>query len=154
MQKSKSFFVGGKIYYEITVTPADDYSSKFNRFTVFSNREIPTFYAIKLDFIDSHIHILNREMPIRIVNSYKVAIRPVELNNFSDILGLHKVDTGTQEYYAMMDYLTQTGMSLTEVIDLDDVYYMSVKQTINAKSRSSNFFAILDKCRSISKSNT
>ena len=37
-------------------------------------------------------------------------------------------------------------------IDLDDVYYMSVKQTINAKSRSSNFFAILDKCRSISKS--
>lgn len=152
VQKSKSFFVGGKIYYEITVTPADDYSSKFNRFTVFSNREIPTFYAIKLDFIDSHIHILNREMPIRIVNSYKVAIRPVELNNFSDILGLHKVDTGTQEYYAMMDYLTQTGMSLTEVIDLDDVYYMSVKQTINAKSRSSNFFAILDKCRSISKS--
>lgn len=152
VQKSKAFFVGGKIYYEITVIPADDYSSKFNRFTVFSNREIPTFYAIKLDFIDSHIQILNREMPIRIVNSYKVAIRPVELNNFSDILDLHTVNTGTQEYYAMMDYLTETGMSLTEMIDLDDVYYESVKQTINAKSKSSNFLAILDKCRRISKS--
>ncbi len=152
VQKSKAFFVGGKIYYEITVTPADDYSSKFNRFTVFSNREIPTFYAIKLDFIDSHIQILNREMPIRIVNSYKVAIRPVELNNFSDILDLHTVNTGTQEYYAMMDYLTETGMSLTEMIDLDDIYYESVKQTINAKSKSSNFLAILDKCRRISKS--
>lgn len=152
VQKSKAFFIGGKIYYEITVTPADDYSSKFNRFTVFSNREIPTFYAIKLDFIDSHIHILNREMPIRIVNSYKVAIRPIELNNFSDILGLHTVNTGTQEYYAMMDYLTETGMSLTEMIDLDDDYYRTVKQTIDVKSKSSNFFAILDKCRRISKS--
>lgn len=67
-------------------------------------------------------------------------------------MGLHTVDTGTQEYYAVMDYLTQTGMSLTEMIDLDDVYYMSVKQTINVKSRSRNFFAILDKCRSISRS--
>lgn len=51
----------------------------------------------------------------------------VELNNFSDILDLHTVNTGTQEYYAMMDYLTETGMSLTEMIDLDDVYYESVK---------------------------
>lgn len=152
VQKSKPFFVGGKIYYEITVTPADDYSSKFNRFTVFSNREIPTFYAIKLDFIDSYIHILNRDMPIRIVNTYKVAIRPVELDKFSEILNLHTVNTGTQEYYAMMDYITETGMSLTEIIDLDDVYYESIKQRISIKSKSNNFFAILDKCRNISMS--
>ena len=36
VQKSKPFFSGGKIYYEITVIPADDYSSKFNRFTAVS----------------------------------------------------------------------------------------------------------------------
>ncbi len=151
VQNSKPFFVGGKIYYEVTVTPADDFSSKFNRFTVFSNREIPTFYAIKLDFIDSHINILNRKMPIRIINSYKVAIRPVELNKFSEILGLHTVSTGTQEYYFVMDYLTETGMSLTEVIDLEDAYYQTIKQTISVKSKSNNLFAILDKCRNISR---
>lgn len=43
VQKSKTFFFGGRIYYEITVTPADDYSSKFNRFTVFSKKEIPMY---------------------------------------------------------------------------------------------------------------
>lgn len=55
IQKSKTFFAGGRIYYEITVVPADDYSSKFNRFTVFSNKEIPTYYAIKLNFIDGQL---------------------------------------------------------------------------------------------------
>lgn len=53
VQKSKPFFSSGKIYYEITVIPADDYSSKFNRFTVFSKNEIPIYYAIKLNFIDT-----------------------------------------------------------------------------------------------------
>lgn len=47
VQKSKMFFFGGRIYYEITVIPADDYSSKFNRFTVFSKKEIPTYYGNK-----------------------------------------------------------------------------------------------------------
>ena len=62
VQKSKTFFFGGRIYYEITVIPADDYSSKFNRFTVFSKKEIPTYYAIKLNFIDTEIEILGRWM--------------------------------------------------------------------------------------------
>ena len=30
IRKSKTFFAGGRIYYEITVVTADDYSSKFN----------------------------------------------------------------------------------------------------------------------------
>lgn len=152
IQKSKPFFICGKVYYEITVTSADDFSSKFNRFTVFSNKEIPNLYAIKMDFIDGFINILNRKMPIRIVNSVQVAIRPVELKKIAKIVGVRPVSTGTNEYLSMMDYLTETGMSLIEIVDLDETYYNSIKKRFAADSKSNNFFSLLDVCRQFTKS--
>jgi len=151
IQKSKTFFVGGRIYYEITIVPADDYSSKFNRFTVFSNKEIPTYYAIKLNFIDSAIDILNRRMPIKIIDNYMVAIRPIELEDFSKILNMQKVGTGTKEYYAMMEYLTVTGISLSELVDMKEDYYETLKIEIQNLSNSNNFFDSLDRCRVLIK---
>lgn len=152
IQKSKTFFAGGRIYYEITVVPADDYSSKFNRFTVFSNKEIPTYYAIKLNFIDTSIDILNRRMPIKVVNNYMVAIRPIEFEDLSKILNMQKVGTGTKEYYAMMNYLTTTGISLSELAVMSDQYYAAVKTEIQNLSNSNNFFNSLDRCRKLIKS--
>ena len=152
MQKSKTFFSGGKIYYEITVIPADDFSSKFNRFTVFSNKEIPMHYAIKLSFIDTEIDILDRRMPIRIVDNYKVAIRPVEFEDLSKILNMPKVNSGTIEYNSMMDYLTVSGISLSELVVMDNEYYDAIKATIQNLSRSNNLFNSLDKCRQLIKS--
>ena len=150
IQKKKPFLVGGKIYYEITVTPADNYSSKFHRFTVFSDKDIPSYYAIKLNFIDTYIDILNRKMPIRIVNAFKVAIRPIEFQDLARIFGLHTVGTGTKEYLAMMDYLTDTGMSFTDIIDFDETQYQRLKHKIQTDSQSNNLFAILDVCREFS----
>ena len=151
VQKSKTFFYGGRIYYEITVIPADDYSSKFNRFTVFSKKEIPTYYAIKLNFIDTGINILGRRMPIRVIDNYKVAIRPIEFDDFSRILNTPKVNTGTMEYNAIMDFLTTSGMSLTELVTMSDEYYDAVKTEIQNLSRSNNLFDSLDKCRRLIK---
>lgn len=145
VQKSKTFFYGGRIYYEITVIPADDYSSKFNRFTVFSKKEIPTYYAIKLNFIDTGIDILGRRMPVRVIDNYKVAIRPIEFEDLSKILNMPKVNAGTMEYNAIMEYLTTTGMSLTELATMSDEYYNAVKTEIQNLSRSNNLFDSLDK---------
>lgn len=152
VQKSKTFFFGGRIYYEITVIPADDYSSKFNRFTVFSKKEIPTYYAIKLNFIDTEIEILGRRMPIRVIDNYKVAIRPVEFEDFSRILNMPKVNAGTIEYNSMMEYLTVSGMSLTELVTMGDEYYDAVKTEIQNLSRSNNLFNSLDRCRQLIRS--
>ena len=152
VQKSKMFFFGGRIYYEITVIPADDYSSKFNRFTVFSKKEIPTYYAIKLNFIDTEIEILERRMPIRVIDNYKVAIRPVEFEDFSRIINMPKVNAGTIEYNSMMEYLTVSGMSLTELVTMNDEYYDAVKTEIQNLSRSNNLFNSLDRCRQLIKS--
>lgn len=152
VQKSKTFFFGGRIYYEITVIPADDYSSKFNRFTVFSKKEMPTYYAIKLNFIDTEIEILGRRMPIRVIDNYKVAIRPVEFEDFSRIINMPKVNAGTIEYNSMMEYLTVSGMSLTELVTMGDEYYDAVKTEIQNLSRSNNLFNSLDRCRQLIRS--
>lgn len=149
VQKSKTFFFEGRIYYEISVVPADDYSSKFNRFTVFSKKEIPTYYAIKLNFIDTEIEILGRRMPIRVIDNYKVAIRPIEFEDFSRILNMPKVNAGTIEYNSMMEYLTVSGMSLTELVTMNDEYYDAVKTEIQNLSRSNNLFNSLDRCRQL-----
>ena len=153
IQKTKPFFVAGKTYYQLTVVPADDFSSKFDRFIVFSNRDIPSFYSIKLDFIDSSIDIINRKMPIKIVNDYIVAIRPVELEDIATILCVNKVDPGTKEYKIIMDYLSSTGVSLTELLDYDTKYYEQLKKELVAECNSNNFFTLLDKCRYLSINN-
>lgn len=150
IQKCKPFFVrnkNGKIYYELTVVSADDFSGKFNRFTVFSNKEIPVYYSIKLDFIDSSINIIERDMPIRIINSFKVAIRPIELMDIANIMSVLQPTSGTKEYYALMDYLTETKISLVDIIDLNDACYEQIKNKILAQGRSNRFFNLLDKCR-------
>lgn len=150
VQKIKTFFVNGEIYYELTVVSADDFTSKFNRFIVFSKQEIPTYYSIKLNFIDVEIDIIDRKMPIRLVNNYKVAIRPVEFEDIATILGVSKVNAGTKEYYVMMDYLTETGSNFTEIIDLDKPYYEALKERVTKLCGSNNTFIALDKCRQLS----
>ena len=150
IQKSKSFFINGKIYYELTIVPADDFSSKFNRFIAFSNREIPAYYAIKIDFIESSIEIIKRQMPIRIINNYKVAVRPVEFEDLAAILGVKKVNSGTKEYDFIMDHLTRTGGNFTEIINLSDEYYNELKSKVSQACGSNNIFAALDKCRMLS----
>lgn len=150
IRKTKAFAVAGKLYYEVTLVPADDFSSKFNRFIAFSDREIPSYYAIKLSFIDSEIDIINRKMPIRIIDGFKVAIRPVEFEDIADILNINKVNTGTREYHMAMDYLTQTGLSFTEIIDFDDDMYNDLKDRFVSAAKSNNLFATLDICRDYS----
>lgn len=150
VQKSKPFFVDGKIYYELTVTSADDFSGKFDRLTVFSNRGIPTYYAIKLNFINSSIHVLNREMPILILDSYSVAVRPIELEDLASILNIQKIGNGTKEYYTLMDFLTESGLSLVNIIDMASPYYERLKTQLQRDVHSNNVIKTLDKCREIS----
>lgn len=150
IRKTKAFAVNGNLYYELTLVPADDFSSKFNRFIAFSDKEIPSYYAIKLSFIDIEIDILNRRMPIKIIDGFKVAIRPVELEDIAHILNIEKVCTTSREYLLAMDYLTKTGLSFTEVIDFDDDKYSALRNRFVAEAKSNKLFNMLDICRDFS----
>lgn len=151
IQKIKPFFFGLEVYYEVIFTRANDYTSKFDRIIAFTKLEISHNYAVKLSVSNDSIHILGKNMPIQIIDSWEVSIRPCELNNFADIFGRHPKLGGTKEYYELMRYLTSTGINLVELIDLSDRDYYHTIRKITENTKTSHFFGILDKCRKISK---
>lgn len=151
IQKIKPFFINNKIYYEITFRRANDYSSKFDRIIAFTKHEILGNYSVNLYISIDYIEILDKKMPIQIIDDWEVSIRPCEINNFAKVFGIKSNIAIGQESYEIMKYLTSYGITLIEIIDLNDWYYNIIKRTITEKARTSHIFNLLDKCRQMSK---
>jgi energy-coupling factor transporter ATP-binding protein EcfA2 len=154
IQKVKPFFVNQKIYYEVTFIPASGRASKFNRIIAFTDLDISKYYAVKLFTVDDKIHILGKTMPVFIIVKWEVAVRPCELENFSKILSANLQNQGgSAEYRGLMQYLTQTGFNLVELLDFANTYYQHTRGQIlsYASAKTSHFFDLLDKCRKITK---
>lgn len=148
VHKKKVFRVNGEKYYEITLSEADNKASKFDNIIAFTKLNIPTFYAIHPRLVDSKIHILNRDMPIQIIVGFKVSVRPCEFDNFFKIFDHDtKVSTNDNEYRSLMSYLTQTGFSLTELIDFDDDDFANVKERVCNGLKATHIFDGLTICR-------
>lgn len=155
IQKIKPFFVDFEIYYEVTFTRAHDYVSKFDRIIAFTKLNITKNYAVRLSVSNDNINVLGKKMPIQIIDEWEVSIRPCELNNFAKIFAYRpKTISGTNEAIELMKHLTNTGMSLIELIDLNDHYYNYFRNNITEKARVSHIFKILDICRKLSKNNS
>ncbi|APT76051.1 helicase [Marinitoga sp. 1137] len=153
IQKIKPFFVDNKVYYEVTFTRSHDRVSKFDRVIAFTKHEISPNYAIKLFIRNSTIKILNKTMPISIIEDWEVSIRPCELNNFAKIFDFKiNIQSSHQEYKRLMAFLTNSGLSLDEFIQLEDSYYNEIKYNI-IKDIKSQFFDVLDQCRYLVKNN-
>lgn len=153
IHKIKPFFVNQKVYYEVTFTPAQGYASKFDRHIAFTDLDISKYYAAKLYVVADSITILDKVMPIHIIVNWETSIRPCEIENFSKIVGSNlKSQGGTVEYRGLMQYLTQTGFNLVEMLDSSDDYYNQVKARILASAKASHIFDVLDACRNILKS--
>ncbi len=149
IQKVKPFFVGEKVYYEVTFTPANDYANKFNRVIAFTNLEITENYAVKLNIVPNVIQILNKTMPILIIVGWEVAIRECEYKNFSRIIRGESVKIGYSEQQGLTQFLTTTGYSLTDLIAFPELVYQQVKQQVTMRAKNVVFFNDLDKCRDI-----
>ncbi len=147
IQKIKPFFVDYEVYYEVTFTRANDNTSKFDRIIAFTKLNISDNYAVKLSISTDSINILDKNMPIQIINDWEVSIRPCELNNFADIFGKHPKIQNGKEYKELMKFLTSTGLNLTEFIDLSDGYYQSVKTNIASDGQTNYIFDVLDNVR-------
>ena len=148
IEKIKPFFVNQRVYYEVTYTAARNHVSKFDRVIAFTALDILEHYAVKLSAHSDKIQIFGKEMNIQVIDSWEVSIRPCELDNFADIFGAHtKISGDTNEYVELMRFLTETGMSLTELVESSEEYYQFVRKKISVKSRALHFFAVLDQCR-------
>lgn len=154
IEKIKPFFVNGKVYYEITFRRANDYTSKFDRIIAFTSIDILSNYAVKLSISFGYIDILDKKMPIQIIDDWEVSIRPCELDNFAKIFGVNTKISSGKESFELMKYLTISGLNLLEIINLNDWYYNYVKKTVTDKAGVSRIFKLLDRCREMSKNKT
>lgn len=153
IQKIKPFFVGQRIYYEVTFTPANDYASKFNRVIAFTSLEITDNYAVKFTLVSDSIDILGKTMPIIIIVGWEVAIRDCEFKNFTRLIRGSAVTTGYAEQQGISLFLTSTGFNLTELVDFSDAEFQKVKQQATQRAKAVVFFNDLERCRVIMKAN-
>lgn len=150
VMRSKPIIVDVEIFYENTLIPANDVSSKFDRFIAFSRFMIPDHYAIRADIQGDQIIVENQQMPVNILVEYQVSLRPCELNNFAKIFGYNiKMGQGLVEYQGLMRYLTMTGGSLTDIILSSNAEYMVIRNRILQNARSVKFYDVLDEAREI-----
>lgn len=150
IQKIKPFFVDQKVYYEVTFTIANTNTSKFDRVIAFTKCEIIDNYAVKFHIHVDVINILDKKMSILIIDDYKVSIRPCEINNFSKIFGSEiKFSGGSKEYKNLMDFLTSTQMSLTELVYSNQKYYDSIKNKVLQDTKVQKIYDVLDEARKI-----
>jgi len=154
VHKVKPFFVNHQIYYEVTFTMASEKASKFDRAIAFTVFDIPQYYAVRLNVIDDNIQILGNTMPIFVILSWETSIRPCEINNFARIFGKNlSMQRHHSEYRNLMQYLTRTGFSLVDIINLPDSYFQSAKSEIVSDAKAARFFDILEECRVIINKN-
>lgn len=154
IQKIKPFFVDLEIFYEVTFTRAIDKASKFDRTIAFTKLELLHNYAVKLSISKTNIEILDKEMPVHIIDNWEVSIRPCELNNFANILGVHsKLGGGNSEYQELMNFIKSTKNDLVDLITSPDAYFKRIKQIIFDRSKGQHIFKILELCRDLNRNN-
>lgn len=153
VQRIKPFFVNGKIYYEVAFVPANDYASKTDRIIAFTDIEVTSYYAVKFAIANDSVDVLDKRMPIRIIVDWEVSIRPCELKNFTAIIERKARGYGNAEQRDLSRYLTQTGLSLSEVIMFSDEAFAAVRDSIVPKTEAVHFFDCLESCRKLIKRN-
>ena len=154
IQKIKPFFVNHRIYYEVTFTAAMGAVSKFDRVIAFTKLEILGNYAVKLSIHNDIVHILDKDMGILVIDGWSVSIRPCEWENLSEIFGERiQISTSSQEYQAVMQFLTTDRVLLNELADSDHIYYDSIKAMLTSDIAQPKIFGILDQCRNIIQRN-
>lgn len=150
IHKIKPVIIDEQIFYEVTLTMANDFASKFDRIIAFSKHDIIDNYAIDATLVDTYINIYDRNMPIKIIKDWDVAIRKCEFENFYKLLGQDKkINTHTKEYLQLMQFIKRTGLSLSDLVALDDLYYNEYKNEITADCKSIVIFEMLDLVRKI-----
>lgn len=150
IQNSRPFFVGERIYYEITFSMPVDRMSKTDRIIAFTDIDITINYAAKLTMASASIEVLGKTMPIMIIRAWEISIRPCEFENFSRLLGpMIEAETRSAEYRNLMNHLTTTASSLLDLIDLPDAEYEEVMTAVLQKAQKSPIYGVLNKARKI-----
>lgn len=150
IHKTRPFFVDGRIYYEVTFYRAVNKVSKFDRIIGFTDIDLTDKYSTNLTTQRDAIDVLDQTMPITIIRTWDVSIRPCEHDNFARLLGIPtNVRTSSTEYRYLMQRLTTTSGSLLDLLDMSDSTYAAEKAKATAGLSKPQIFPVLDEARGI-----
>ena len=153
IHKTRPFFVGGRIYYEVTFYRAVNKASKLDRIIAFTDIDMTDKYAAMLTLQLDSIEILDQTMPITIIREWEVSVRPCEFNNFARLLGRHiDVKSKSEEYRYLMLKLTADSSSLLDLVDMPDDEYATVREEGIAGVTKLLIFPVLDQVRHLVRS--
>ncbi|GAA0491439.1 ATP-dependent RecD-like DNA helicase [Streptomyces olivaceiscleroticus] len=156
IHSSRPFFIAGRIYYEVTFHLAHNRTSKFDRIIGFTDIDVTDKYAASLELESGTIEVLGKKMPITLIRSWEVSIRPCEFDNFARLFDASqgKVSGSHSEYRNLMRYLTTTRSSLLDLMDMTDAAYSSLRSwALDGTRRNATIFPALDRARSLIRNN-
>lgn len=154
IQKSKPFFIDNRIYYEVTLSPAVDNPSKFDRITMYTKCEINTSYSIKVAVVKEKIKIFGAMTDIQIITNWEISIRPCEFVNFYKIFGEDiSFSASYKEYREIMPFLTEINYSLLDLVDIEKSKYERIKNHFKPICKTNYIMTIIDRCRDIIDNN-
>ena len=134
--KKTPFFVNGERYFEVTLQLAGKYATKFNRLTVYTKINFSSNYSIQIAYSDVNFTLWGKSNTIKFVTGWRVSIAPTCLNLLGKILQIPlQLNWNYGEYSSLMDFLTETGMTLLDLINLNDNRF---NQVINKLFESTN----------------
>jgi hypothetical protein len=149
----RPFFTGERIYYEVTFYNTVDRASKFDRTIAFTDIDMTDRYAANLTLFNDSIEMLGQSMPITIIRTWEVSIRPCEFDNFARIFGIPiKVSSSSSEYRHFMRYLTESAANLLDLVDMSDTQYSQIRANLTQRIRRPQIFPTLDRARQIIQS--
>lgn len=154
IQKVKPLFVKGRIYREVTFAPVDDRKnkSKANRVIAFTKLPITNRYAASFHIVPETIEILEKTMPINIIDGWEVSIRDCEFQNFISLIEGKKKKVPYPEQKMICKFLTKKRFSLSELMEFPDYAYNKITTKWRSQLKTSVFIDILDYCRNIIQS--
>lgn len=155
VQKKTPFYVGTERYYEITLQLANKYATKFNRITVYSKQNISTAYSINIGYTDTTIDLWGIASNIKIITNWRVSIAPACLNKLGRILNIPlRLNASYGEYAELMSFLTKTGMTLLDIIDLQEMDFHSILDQIYGNTNTNHFSEVIEILRRDYSSNS
>lgn len=142
--KRTPFFVGNERFYEVTLQLAGIYATKYNRITAYTKENISTNYSVQISFENMPINLWGIQSDVKIITNWRVSIDPSCLNKLGKILKMPtKISSNYGEYSTLMDFLTTTGINFLELIDLQQLSFAEILDSIYLSSNTSHFKNIL-----------
>ena len=144
----KAIFSKGHLFYEYSLVPAMDFTSKFDHIIAFSHDRIPTNYAIEISIKRSSIPALGSTLPIMVIDGWRTSIRPCEINKLLKALGSTEVISGQlNSHKRLMSILTDNKTNLLELCVLPDSDFSQLVEKLAVSGKKTGVQELLERSR-------